>query len=222
MSVRVLLTRAAGRNEELARRLRDAGGIEPVECPLIRIEPVRGAPFSTAGYDWVVLTSRTGAELFFRRAADRPARVAVVGPGTAAAVRAHGVEPALIATRSTQEGLLEELPGGAGRVLFAGAEDARPLLARELDADVVVLYRTVAATPELPPADLVVLASASAAGSLGAQAGPLPPCVSIGPVTTAAAQKEGLAVITEAATHDLDGLVDAVKLAASRVQSSPS
>lgn len=222
MSVSVLLTRAAGRNDELARRLRDAGGIEPVECPLIRIEPVREEPVSTSGYDWVVLTSRTGAELFFERAADRPARVAVVGPGTAEAVRAHGVEPALVASRSTQEGLLEELPRPAGRVLFAGAEDARPLLAQELDADVVVLYRTVAETPELPRADLVVLASTSAARSLGALAGPFPPCVSIGPVTTGAAREVGLGVLAEAATHDLDGLVDAVKLAASRVQSSPS
>jgi uroporphyrinogen III methyltransferase / synthase len=220
--VRVLLTRAAGRNEELAQRLRDAGGMEPVECPLIRIEPVREAPFSTAGYDWVVLTSPTGAELFFERTANRPARVAVVGPGTAEVVRAHGVEPALVPRRSTQEGLLEELPRPAGRVLFAGAEDARPLLARELEADVVVLYRTAGERPELPPADLVVLASASAARSLGAQAGPLPPCVSIGPVTTSAAREAGLAVIAEAATHDLDGLTDAVKLAASRVQSSPS
>jgi uroporphyrinogen III methyltransferase / synthase len=222
MSVRVLLTRAAGGNDELARRLREVAGVEPVECPLIRIEPVNGPPIRAGDYDWAALTSQTGARLFFRRLEGEPPRIAVIGPGTAEAVRAHGVEPALVARRSTQEGLLEELPRPAGRVLFAGAEDARPLLAHELDADVVPLYRTVAEQPKhLPEADLVVLASASAARSFAALSVP-GRCVSIGPVTTAAARASGLDVVAEAASHDADGLLEAVKLAASRVQSSRS
>jgi uroporphyrinogen III methyltransferase / synthase len=220
VSVRVLLTRALGGNDELARRLDAVSGLETVECPLIRVEPLDGPPLDASGYDWVVLTSRIGADLFFSRLKGEPAQLAVIGPGTAEAVRAHGVEPALIARRSTQEGLLDELPRPAGRVLFAGAEDARPLLARELGADVVPLYRTVAERPELPAAALVVLASASAARSLGALDLAPPPCVSIGPVTSEAARSVGLEVLAEAPTHDLDGLVEAVKLAASRVQSS--
>jgi uroporphyrinogen III methyltransferase/synthase len=222
VSVRVLLTRAAGGNDELARRLGDVPGIETVECPLIRVEPLDGPPLDASGYDWVVLTSRIGAELFFRRLAGETPRIAVIGPGTAEAVRAYGVEPSLVAVRSTQEGLLEELPRPAGHVLFAGAEDARSLLARELGADVVPLYRTVAEQPaELPDADLVVLASASAAWSLAAL-GLESPCVSIGPVTSEAAREAGLEVLAEAPTHDVDGLVRGVKLAASRVQSSRS
>jgi uroporphyrinogen-III synthase len=46
--------------------------------------------------------------------------------------------------------------------------------------------------------------------------------VSIGPVTSAEAERQGLSVVAEAETHDLDGLVEAVKLAASRAGSSPS
>jgi uroporphyrinogen III methyltransferase / synthase len=223
VSVRVLLTRAVGGNDDLARRLRDVPGIETAECPLIRVEPLEGPPLEASGYDWVVLTSRIGAELFFGRLAGQAPPIAVIGPGTAEAVRAHGVEPVLVARQSTQEGLLEELPRSAGRVLFAGAEDARPVLARELGADVLTLYRTVAERPaELPDADLVVLASASAAQSLAPLASQSPPCVSIGPVTSEAARSAGLDVVAEASTHDLDGLVRVVKLAASRVQSSPS
>jgi uroporphyrinogen III methyltransferase/synthase len=223
VSVRVLLTRALGGNDELARRLGAVPGLETVECPLIRVEPLDGPPLDASGHNWVVLTSRIGADLFFSRLKGEPAPVAVIGPGTAEAVRAHGVEPALIARRSTQEGLLDELPRPAGRVLFAGSEDARPLLARELGADIVPLYRTVAERPaELPAAALVVLASASAARSLGALDLAPPPCVSIGPVTSEAARSVGLEVLAEAPTHDLDGLVEAVKLAASRVQSSRS
>jgi uroporphyrinogen III methyltransferase/synthase len=148
--------------------------------------------------------------------------VAVVGPGTAEALRAHGVEPDLVARRSTQEGLVEELPRPTGRVLFAGAENARGLLVRELDADFVPLYRTVALNPDaFPDGDLVVIASASAAKAL-AETGARIPCVSIGPVTSAEAELWGLEIAGEAETHDMEGLFRAVKLAASRAGSSPS
>jgi uroporphyrinogen-III synthase len=46
--------------------------------------------------------------------------------------------------------------------------------------------------------------------------------VSIGPVTSAEARDGGLEVVAEAESHDLDGLVAAVKLAASHASSSPS
>jgi len=219
--VRVVLTRARGGNGELAGRLR-ARGLDVVECPLIRIEPLEGPPVSTAGYDWLVLTSRVAAELLFARLDGPLPPVAVIGPGTAEAVRERGVEPALVARRSTQEGLLEELPTPAGRVLFAGAEDARPLLSTELRADVLPLYRTVPEEISEPPrGDVVVLASASAARALAAL-GVTTPCVTIGPVTSAEARACGLDVVGEAETHDVDGLAAAVKLAASRIASSRS
>ncbi len=219
--IRVVLTRARGGNDELSGRLR-ASGLDVVECPLIRIEPLEGPPVSASGYDWLVLTSRIAAELFFARLDGRLPPVAVIGPGTAEAVREHGVEPALVARRSTQEGLLEELPAPAGRVLFAGAQDARPLLAVELGADVLPLYRTVPEeVREFPHCDFVVLASASAARALAALDIAVP-CVTIGPVTSTQARAGGLDVVEEAETHDVDGLTAAVKLAASRIASSRS
>jgi uroporphyrinogen-III synthase len=117
---------------------------------------------------------------------------------------------------STQEGLVAELPKDPGRVLFAGAQGARGVLARELKADFVPLYRTVELEPgELPTADLAVVASASAARVL-ARLSPGARCVSIGPVTSAEARRRGLDIVAEAATHDREGLLRAVKLAASR------
>jgi uroporphyrinogen III methyltransferase/synthase len=216
--VKVIVTGTDGR---VAKRLR-AGGIEVVECPLVRIEPLDGPPVRADTYDWVVLTSRKAVEQLFRRLEGGLPRVAVIGPGTAEALRAHGAEPTLVARRSTQEGLLEELPRPAGRVLFAGAEGARNVIVTELGADFLPLYRTVELQPHLlPEGDLAVLASASAARALAATGARIP-CVSIGPVTSAEAERQGLSVVAEAETHDLDGLVEAVKLAASRAGSSPS
>jgi uroporphyrinogen III methyltransferase/synthase len=216
--VKIVVTGTEGR---LAERLR-AEGLEVVEWPLVAIEPIEGPPLHAESYDWVVLTSRHGVDELLRRLAGPLPRVAVIGPGTAEALREHGVEPALVPKRSTQEGLLAELPQPLGRVLFAGAENARGLLAESLDADVVSLYRTVELEPETQPdGDAVVLASPSAARAY-ASTGLELPCISIGPVTTNEAERLGLTVLAEAETHDLEGLVEAAKLAASRAGSSPS
>jgi uroporphyrinogen-III synthase len=222
VSTRVVLTRAKETSAELASALRNEG-FDVAECPLIRIEPIDGPPLDLVDYDWLILTSRAGVEQLFPRLRGPLPAVAVVGPGTAAALREQGVDPTVVARRSTQEGLVAELPRPPGRVVFAGAEDARDVLVRELGADFVPLYRTVELRPErFPDADLVVLASASAARALARVRRDLP-CVSIGPVTSEEARAGGLSVVAEASTYDLDGLVDAVKLAASQAEpSSPS
>ena len=209
--MRVVLTGTERLSAPLAADLA-ALGLEVVTCPLVAVEALDGPPLRADRYDWLLLTSRNGVDALFPRLEGTLPRVAVVGRGTAEALREHGVEPVLVAAVSTQEGLAAELPRPAGRVLFAGAEDARDVLVRELGADFVALYRTVELRPEsFPEADLAVLASASAARSL-ASLGAAPACVSIGPVTTAAARARGLQVVAEAATHDREGLVEAVKL----------
>ena len=209
--MRVVLTGTERLSAPLAADLA-ALGLEVVTCPLVAVEALDGPPLRADRYDWLLLTSRNGVDALFPRLEGTLPRVAVVGRGTAEALREHGVEPVLVAAVSTQEGLAAELPRPAGRVLFAGAEDARDVLVRELGADFVALYRTLELQPEsFPEADLAVLASASAARSL-ASLGAAPACVSIGPVTTAAARARGLQVVAEAATHDREGLVEAVKL----------
>jgi uroporphyrinogen III methyltransferase / synthase len=211
--MKVIVTRAREQLEPLASRL-EALGHEVVRCPLIELEPVGPAEIDVAGYDWVVVTSAFGAHELLRRARGELPRVAAIGPGTAAALRKGGVEPAFVPRVSTQEGLAAELPDPEGRILFAGAERARRHLVEALGAQFVPLYRTHGLRPEPPPeGDLVVLASASAAEAFGALALELP-AVSIGPETTRAARAAGVRVVEEAETHDLDGLVAAVARAA--------
>ena len=217
--MRVVVTRAAEGLDRLTSRLR-AAGLDVVECPLVRIEPLPVEHVSVEEYDWVVLTSARAAELLLRAAAGPLPPVAVIGPGTADALRAGGVEPALVAAESTQEGVVAALRPRlerGSRVLFAGAEGARDVVERELGADVLPLYRTAEERPaSFPDGDLVVLASPSAARAF-ASFGIDRPCVSIGPVTTAEARRVGLRIVAEASNNDLDGLVDAVQDAATRL-----
>jgi len=210
-----------GTDERLAERLRGEG-FDVVSAPLIRIELIDGPPIRAERYDWILVTSRNAVEPLLQRLVGEPARVAAIGPGTAEALRARGIEPDFVAERSTQEGLAEELPRPTGPVLHAAAEGARDVLVRGLGAELVSLYRAVEVGLEsFPDCDLVVLASASAARALAALRRDLA-CVSIGPVTSKEARDLGLTVVAAAESHDLDGLVAAVKLAASHASSSPS
>ena len=206
------MTRPREQAARLAERL-EALGHEVVVSPLVEVEPLGDGPVDTDGFDWLVVTSRTAAVELARRRVGRLPKVAAIGPGTAEELAAHGIAADLVPAVSTQEGLLAELPRPGGRVLFAGAEDARRLMVDELGVTFLPLYRTKALVPEvLPSGDLVLLASASAARAFAAL-GLDVAAVSIGPQTTAAARAAGLRVVAEAATSDLDGLVAAVAAA---------
>jgi uroporphyrinogen-III synthase len=210
-----------GTDPRVADRLR-AAGFDVVERPLIRIEEIDGPVIDAERYDWILVTSRNAVAPLVSRLSGRPGRLAAIGSGTAEALRKHGLEPEIVAEDSTQEGLVDALPEPTGRVLHAGAEGARDVLVRDLDAEFVPLYRTLELVADpFPDADLVVLASASAARALARLRADVA-CVSIGPVTSAEARAHGLDVVAEARSHDLDGLVEAVKLAASNASSSPS
>ena len=206
--MKAIVTRPRAQAKPLVEALEQAG-VVVVECPLIEIERTSDEPIDAAGYDWLIVTSPNGAEELVRRGRNLP-RIAAVGPGTAETLRAHGLEPAFVPAESSQEGLLREFPQPAGRVLFAAAEGARRGPIDALGADFVPLYRTRLLQPEPPAGDVVVLASGSAARAY-AGIGGRAPAVTIGPETTLVARAVGLEVAAEAATHDLDGLVAAVR-----------
>ena len=212
--MKVIVTRPRDQAGPLVARLEELG-LEVVECPLIEIEPFDDA-VDVEGYEWVIVTSPNGARELARRANGSLPKVAAVGPGTAETLRELGIEPAFVPRVSSQDGLLEEFPRPEGRILFAAAEGSRKRAIETLQADFVPLYRTRLVTPEQPPeGDVVVLASGSAARSFAALNADVP-AVTIGPQTTKVAQGLGLRVAAEAETHDLDGLVGAVRRLASR------
>ena len=204
--MRVLVTR-----EELVARVESLGH-DVVLCELIRVEPLGDEPVDARAYDWLVVTSRNGAHELARRGV-RTNRIAAIGPATAEALRSHGLQVDLVAATHTQEGLRDELP--AGTRLLAVAEGARRDV---VEADFLPLYRTIELRPEVPDADVALLMSGSAARAL-ATTGARVPVVALGPQTAAEARAAGLEVLGVAATHDLDGLVEALR---SRSWSSPS
>jgi len=187
---RVLVTRSAEQAEELAARIRRAGGV-PVLFPTIRLVPPEdsGALDREIGrlssFDWILFTSANAARFFCERSArlglsSWPAgvRAASVGPGTTRELGSRGVPVRLTAERHTGEGLFEALKahGIAGkRFLLPRAEEGREtlpeLLAREGGEVVaVVAYRNgladrddaVAEEIVACPPDLCTFASPSA------------------------------------------------------------
>jgi len=203
----VLVTRTSAQAPALVEEL-EAEGFEVVVEPLIAVEPLGDEPLDVGAYDWVVVTSPNGARELVRRPGGTPRHIAAIGPGTAAALSEAGLHADVVAEVHTQEGLVETLREHDGRILFVGAEGARSHLADELRADFVPAYRTVeVGVSSLPAADVALLMSASAARAY-ARAGGRGPAISIGPQTTAAARQAGVAVVAEAESHDLRGLVD--------------
>jgi uroporphyrinogen III methyltransferase / synthase len=183
------------------------------------------------GYELVCVTSANGAALLMgslRDARDLAgATVAAIGPGTAAELRRHGIEPDVLPERSVAEALVEalaEVPVEGKRALVARASEARDVLPdalreRGADVEVIPLYDTVAEPlrteqlEALARADYVTFTSSTTVRFFLEGGGVVPDgarVVSIGPVTSATAREHGLRVDLEAARHDVDGLVDAL------------
>ncbi|HEX3528119.1 MAG TPA: uroporphyrinogen-III synthase [Thermoanaerobaculia bacterium] len=139
-NLRIVVTRAEHQAGGLAEAFAAAGATVEL-LPLLDVvppadpRPVERAASELALYDWLVFTSANAVDAFLPWTGggvpDR-LRIAVVGPATAAALRAWEIEPHLIAARAEAEGLLAELGphvGRSRRVLLPQAADARPTLA---------------------------------------------------------------------------------------------
>jgi uroporphyrinogen III methyltransferase/synthase len=229
----IAVTRARAQASGLAARL-SALGARVVEAPAIRIEPLPVELPDPRGYDLLVLTSPNGVDELFRHIHDARAlagpTIAVIGPGTAAALRAHGVEADIVPERAVGEGLAEALADRSfPRALVARAQDARDIVPAALRAagtevDMLTLYRTVAeplddfARAAALGADWATFTSASSARFLHAAAGTLdgPRLASIGPATSATLRALGYEPDLEAEDHTPDGLVAALVNAVGR------
>ena len=149
----VVLTRASGDNADLAERFASAGA-RTLELPCIRIEALRdrlaldAALATLTVADWLVVTSRHGAEAVAARA-PIAAAVAAVGAATAARLRERGVTPAFVPSAPSGQCLADELPLRSGCVLLARSDRALadlPVRLRERGFIVTeaIAYHTIA------------------------------------------------------------------------------
>lgn len=140
--VRVLVTRPAHQAENLCRMIEAEGG-SVVRLPLLTIEPASqsaearrqlAAPADT----WIFTSANAVRHAQALASGAWPARLAAIGPATAAALAAAGhAASAAPLTGSSSEALLElpelRAPAGARLVVVTG-EGGRDLLERELAA----------------------------------------------------------------------------------------
>ncbi len=224
----VVVTRARAQASALASRLR-ALGARVVEAPALAIEALPAELPDLAGFDLLCVTSPNGARRLLELARDARAlagpAIAAIGPGTADALRAGGIEPDIVPPRAVAESLVEALAERAvARVLIARAHQARDVLpdalrARGATVEILALYRTVAeplsasAREAARAADYVTFTSASSVRFFVESAGPpagSQRIVSIGPATSDALREHGLEPHVEAEQHTPDGLVAAL------------
>ena len=222
--IAVLVTRPGGESDPLVQALRQRG-YRVHAVPTLQTEDLDLDPRSLARYDWVVFTSARGVDAL----AELPAgpKFAGVGPETAMALRARGIEPAYVPATADGAELGKTLPDVEGKrvalVRASAADTDLPDILRRRGAIIEELtaYRTVEAPAGSanplrsaladPYLRAVVFASGSAVRGFVALGGTAQlPAITIGARTTTRARDLGFRVIAEAVTQSAAGLADAV------------
>lgn len=243
---RVLVTRSAEQAPELTEALLELG-VEPVLVPTIAIGPPASfdeldrAIAELDQVDYLVLTSTNAVDAFFDRLiqlggtplAISGLKTVVVGPKSAAALTARGVQVDLMPRDYRAEGVVELLKTQVSgkRLLYPKAALARDLIPVELTAagaDVIAPIAYASAPPDdaaeklrkalARKIDLLTFTASSTVQNFVAlldteslTAAKLIPVASIGPLTSETARKLGFKVVVEPENSTLDDMLAAIK-----------
>jgi uroporphyrinogen III methyltransferase/synthase len=242
---RIVVTRARKQAGKLSRQLLELGA-DVLEMPTIRIEP----PEDLLGfgelvqdchtYDWIIFTSPNGVErffeMFYRLFKDARsiggARIAAVGPGTAAKLKEYHMAVDLMPDNPVAENLAAAFETEIGSIdnltmLWVRAEAARDELSQRLNKAGVILdeaiaYRTVPESADRSEeiedfsqngADILTFVSSSAVENFVALNLALSKdlkIASIGPITSKTLRSHGLDVDIEAKVSTIPDLVEAI------------
>ncbi len=243
---RIVVTRAERGASSFARELR-ALGADAIEFPTIETAPPSSyeqldrAIGRLADFDWVVFTSATGVECLIERlrALGRDirslgrARIAAIGPATAARLRGFALAVDAVPAEYRAEAIVPALGDNrirGARFLIPRAEVAREVLPEMLRAhgaaEVVVApaYRTIrpegAALSRMremlagAKIDLVAFTSSSTARNFAAIMGDAARglrAAVIGPITAETARDAGFEVVVSPAQYTIPALVAAIR-----------
>lgn len=255
---RIVVTRPADQAGTMLDTLATRGAV-PIGLPVIRIAP----PGDTRAldshlralhtFDWLILTSVNGVDGVWARLEVLgipilPAnlRVAAIGPKTAAALVARGVQPDFVPAEYVAEAILPGLGDLSGmRVLLARADIARPALPALIrqhggDALEAIAYITLTAEANAEGlralrqgTEAITFTSPSTVHSFAAlcerenltfpDLPGHPIFAAIGPITAAAMKEHGLPVAVMPRDYTSEGLIDALEnhFANERLKSAP-
>ncbi|MBR5876704.1 MAG: uroporphyrinogen-III C-methyltransferase [Akkermansia sp.] len=245
---RVVVTRTREQASDLSTGLK-ALGADVMELPTIRIVPptdrkdFAAAVVDCPRYDWLVFSSPNGVRKFFEAfyavyediREIGGARIAAVGPGTAAELKKHGLMVDIMPQKAVAEELVAEFDrkgdefGGVANVtmLWVHSEKGRDVVYKELMkrqaiVDECIAYNTVPETQdptgakarlESEGADVITFTSSSTVRNFMAMGIPLPQgckVASIGPVTTATLREFGIEPHIVCETHNIPALTEAI------------
>lgn len=246
---RIVVTRTREQASDLSSALEKLGA-DVIELPTIRIAPPSDkrdfaeAVVDAPHYDWLIFSSPNGVRRFFQAffavyediREIGGARIAAVGPGTAAELKKFGLMVDVMPQKAVAEELIAEFDrkgdefGGVANVtmLWVHGEQARrviydELMKRQAIVDECLAYSTVPETEDVSGAqarlreegaDVITFTSSSTVRHFMAMNLSLPQgcrIASIGPVTTATLAEFGLKPDIEAAAHTIPSLVEAVQ-----------
>jgi hydroxymethylbilane synthase len=249
--ISVIVTREEDSDGPISRALR-AQGASPICLPLVKSDlcphtpDMQKALHDWSSFGWVVITSKRAMESLWEAglAANQElwhsVKWAAVGPGSAERMRNMGVQPELVSTVGTREGLVTELlqklaTSGKQRVLFPRSNLTEEGLDQQLaqkgvDVFSPIAYATTTQTKHftllaqllMEKKSRVVLFASPSAVTAFAQAWLLIPEVlrfelmgtlvagSIGPSTSAELKNHGFTVTVETQERTFEGLVSAL------------
>ena len=244
----VVVTRSREQASSLVELLA-AAGARCLEVPTLEIAPpddsgpLDAALGRLAGYDWIIFTSANGVAAFMARLfgtgqdvrALGRAKIAAIGPATAAALRPYGLIPDVVPKSFVAEDLAAALaphmrPGV--KALLARAQVAREALPESLarmgaEVTVVPVYKAQA-PPALPPeaeavlkegqVDVLTFASSATVHNFVALVGKekfqelagKAVVAAIGPITATALQEYGVTPQIQPETYTIPALAAAV------------
>ena len=203
-------------------------------------EDVDRALGNLESYQWIIFTSANGVKHFFRRLREtgrdvrdlKGIRICTIGPATAAAVEGMGIRVDIVPGEYISEGIVKafrdvDLEGK--RVLLPRAQEARDVIPEGLSklgasVDAVTVYRTVRSGSrkeelrtllDAGKVDVITFTSPSTVNNfreiMGGAALPETVRVAcIGPVTAAAAKKNGFAVDIFQEEFTIPGMVESL------------
>lgn len=245
---RIVVTRTREQASELCAQLAEMGA-DVLELPTIRIsDPTDKRDFAEAvvdapHYDWLIFSSPNGVRRFFQAffavyediREIGGARIAAVGPGTAAELKKFGLMVDIMPQKAVAEELIAEFDrkgdefGGVANVtmLWVHGEQARrviydELMKRQAIVDECLAYNTVPETEDetgaqerfrTEGADIITFTSSSTVRHFMDMKLSIPEgcrIVSIGPVTTATLAEYGLKPDAEAQLHTIPSMLEAI------------